>query len=194
MAHVLGRGTPSGGSPALSLGALVVVREAGAGIADCYGDRMSDVDVRSLRLRLGLTQAQVAEQAGVAQPEISAVENGTARATPEARLRVLNAIRALARPEQALTPEVREQAHDLFEQVGATQVAIFGSVARGTAKPGSDIDLVAKFPPEFSLFDMIGLAESLEALIGVSVDIVSDDPRAGEVIEHIRATSVPLVG
>lgn len=80
----------------------------------------------------------------------------------------------------------------LFSTWGATDVAVFGSVARGAAKPGSDIDLVAKSPSGFSLFDMVDLAGALEDLLGVRVDLVSDDSRAGTAIEDIRRTCVPL--
>jgi uncharacterized protein len=154
---------------------------------------VADIDLRELRLRHGLTQAQVAERAGVKQPEVSAIENGGSRATTDGRARILAAIRALAEPTKALTPDVRAAAQRLFEQVGATDVAVFGSLARGTSRPGSDVDLVATFPPEFSLFDLIELSESLETVIGLRVDIVSDDPRSGHVVESIRDGAVPLV-
>ncbi|WP_170286230.1 nucleotidyltransferase family protein [Nocardioides rubriscoriae] len=95
-------------------------------------------------------------------------------------------------PADVLTDNLRAQAQALFDAVGATDVAIFGSVAEGTSQPGSDLDLVAKFPPAFNLFNLIDLTEALEALFGHNVDIVSDDPRAGAGIDEIRATSVPL--
>lgn len=153
---------------------------------------MESTDIRSLRLRFGLTQTQVAERAGVKQPEVSAVESG-GRQTPEARERVLAAIRALARPRDVLTPEVREHALEVFARYGATDVRLFGSVARQTDRPGSDIDFIAKFPDGFSLFAMVALEEALEEVIGLPVDVVSDDPReSGRVLTAINASAVPL--
>ncbi len=149
------------------------------------------MDIRVLRERYRLTQAQVATQAGVKQPEVSAVESGT-RSTPEARTRILKAIRELARPELGLTPDIRAQVLQVFAKYGAEDVRLFGSVVSGTTRPGSDVDLVATFPPTFSLFDLVELESELEDLIGVSVDVVSDDPRAGRAIEQIRNAAVPL--
>jgi predicted nucleotidyltransferase len=152
---------------------------------------VGEVDLKALRQRYGLTQAQVAARAGVKQPEVSAVENRT-RATPEARARILEAIQQLARPEVGLTPDVRAQALQVFATYGAKDVRLFGSVARGSTRPGSDIDFVAKFPPTFSLFQLVDLESELEDVIGLPVDVVSDDPRTGRVLEEIRRTAVPL--
>lgn len=160
-------------------------------IAICYTLRVSNTDLKALRLRYRLTQAQVAERAGVQQPEVSAVENGV-RSTPEAKERVMNAIRGLARPQVGLTADVRATALAIFKAVGATDVRIFGSVASGTDKPGSDIDFVAKFPQGFSLFSLVALEDELEGLLGVRVDVVSDDPRGGRVITEITRTAVAL--
>jgi predicted nucleotidyltransferase/DNA-binding XRE family transcriptional regulator len=153
---------------------------------------MTVSDLKALRLRHRLTQKQVAAYAGMQQPVVSAVENGV-RATPEARARVLAAIRALARPGEGLTHDVRTQALAVFAKYGASDVRIFGSVSKGTDHPGSDIDFVAKFPPGFSLFEMMALEEELEDVIGLPVDVISDDPRAGRVLEAINKSATPLV-
>lgn len=148
-------------------------------------------DVKAVRQRYKLTQAQVAERAGVKQPEVSAVENG-ARSTTGARERTLKAIRDLARPSIGLTPDVRAQALGAFKRFGASEVRIFGSVATGTDRPGSDIDFIAKFPSGFSLFAMFDLQDELEDIIGLPVDVVSDDPRGGRVLAAINRGAVPL--
>lgn len=149
-------------------------------------------DVKAVRQRFKLTQAQVAERAGVKQPEVSAVENGT-RATPGARERTLKAIRELATPGDGLTAEVRARTLDTFMRFGASDVRLFGSVAHGTDRPGSDIDFIATFPSEFSLFAMFDLQDELEDIIGLPVDVVADDPRGGRVLAAINADAVPFV-
>lgn len=55
----------------------------------------------------------------------------------------------------------------------ARKVAVFGSVARGEARPGSDIDFLVDFEPEASLLDHVGLLQDLEDLLGIGVDVVS---------------------
>ena len=56
---------------------------------------------------------------------------------------------------------------------GASNVRVFGSVARGTAGPRSDVDLLVDFEPGRTLSDHIGLWRDLEALLGATVDVVS---------------------
>ena len=40
---------------------------------------------------------------------------------------------------------------------GATNVRVFGSVARGEAGPESDVDFLVDFQPDTSIWEVIGL-------------------------------------
>lgn len=51
-------------------------------------------------------------------------------------------------------------------------MGVFGSVARGTFKEGSDVDIVVELSKRY-LLNRIGLKNSLEAYHGMPVDIVS---------------------
>ena len=53
------------------------------------------------------------------------------------------------------------------------RVRVFGSVARGEDRPGSDIDLLVDFDPGSSLFDLMHLQRELEELLRTAVDVVS---------------------
>lgn len=55
----------------------------------------------------------------------------------------------------------------------ASNVRVFGSVSRGDAGPSSDLDLLVDFDDDASLLDQVGLAQDLEQLLGVTVDVVS---------------------
>lgn len=75
---------------------------------------------------------------------------------------------------------------------GATNPEIFGSTGRGDDHEGSDLDLLVDFAPGTDLIDMVNIKQELEAILGVSVDLV---PRDG-LKKRVRTTAardvVPL--
>ena len=50
---------------------------------------------------------------------------------------------------------------------------IFGSYARGDFREDSDLDLLVDFDDGASLFDLVGLGQYLEEVLGCKVDVVS---------------------
>lgn len=56
---------------------------------------------------------------------------------------------------------------------GVVHAAVFGSVARGEERPGSDVDIAVVLKPDADLFDLAGIAGSLEELLGCHVDVAS---------------------
>lgn len=57
---------------------------------------------------------------------------------------------------------------------GATNLRVFGSVARGDDGGGSDLDLLVDMEPERSFLDIIGLGQALEELLERRVDVLTD--------------------
>ena len=55
---------------------------------------------------------------------------------------------------------------DVARKRWAQRIAVFGSVVRGEAGPGSDLDLLVDFEPGVSLLDHVGLFQDLEELLG----------------------------
>lgn len=152
---------------------------------------MDGVRLRELRTRYGLTQQQVSRAAGMRQPDLSAIENGR-RGSAEARRRVLSAIRSLVRPSTVLDVATRRQLLEIFDRYGASDVRIFGSVARSSDEPGSDLDLIARFPDGFDLFDLMNLEEELEDALGIAVDVVADSPRTDYALSGAKRQAVAL--
>jgi len=143
-------------------------------------------DLRAERERAGLTQAGLAALAGIAQSNLSALESGKRRASPQMieRLR-----RAMRRPSQALD-EHREEVRALIERHGAQNPRVFGSVARGKDTPASDLDLLVSVPPA-NAWRFVSLRPALCDLLGVDVDVVSDNgltPRHRRILDE----AVPL--
>ena len=57
---------------------------------------------------------------------------------------------------------------------GARNVRIFGSVARGETRPESDVDFLVDMEPGRTLLDMGGLLMDLRELLGLEVDVVTE--------------------
>ncbi len=57
---------------------------------------------------------------------------------------------------------------------GVTDFRIFGSVARGTSKEGSDLDVLVQMKPGSTLLDLIGFEQVLEDELGIPVDVVEE--------------------
>lgn len=80
----------------------------------------------------------------------------------------------------------------LAEARGATNIRVFGSAARGEAHSGSDIDFLVDFPPDTSIFTVVGLWRELSELLGCEIDLLTD----GALDDRMKATvlrdAVPL--
>jgi predicted nucleotidyltransferase len=70
-----------------------------------------------------------------------------------------------------LLQQHREAIRDAVRRHRATNPRVFGSVARQEDREGSDLDLLVDPLPQTTLFDLGGLQEELEELLGVHVDV-----------------------
>ncbi|MEI6786623.1 MAG: nucleotidyltransferase family protein [Verrucomicrobiota bacterium] len=80
----------------------------------------------------------------------------------------------------------------LADRHGASEVRIFGSVARGEAGSDSDVDFLVKLAPERSLLDHVALWQELEDLLGRKVDLVSEKALHWLIRDQILKEAVPL--
>ncbi len=70
--------------------------------------------------------------------------------------------------------QLRQKRADILtiaDKYGATNLRIFGSVARGDDRPDSDIDILIDQENRWSLFDHIGMMQDLEDLLECKVDV-----------------------
>ena len=72
-----------------------------------------------------------------------------------------------------LLQEKREDILRIAEKHGASNVRVFGSVARGEAGPDSDVDFLVEVGPVCSSWFPGGLIVDLEDLLGSRVDVVT---------------------
>jgi predicted nucleotidyltransferase len=73
-----------------------------------------------------------------------------------------------------LVKQKRRQVLEIAQRHGAREVRIFGSVARGEAAAGSDLDLLVEMEPGRSLLDLVAVKQDLEELLGCKVDVVTE--------------------
>jgi predicted nucleotidyltransferase len=73
-----------------------------------------------------------------------------------------------------LLSDKREEILKIAAGHGARKVRVFGSVARGEARPDSDIDLLVDLEPGRSLLDIIAIKQDIEDLLGCEVDVVTE--------------------
>ena len=86
----------------------------------------------------------------------------------------------------------RQEILALAEKHGAYDVRIFGSVARGEDDEKSDIDILIKRKPGFSLLDHAGLINDLEDLLSCKVDVVTEMGLKARIKDRVLKEAVPL--
>jgi len=93
--------------------------------------------------------------------------------------------------EQTIGPH-RQSILALCRKYGASNVRIFGSVARGTADSDSDVDFLVDLEPGRSLFDLGGLLTDLQNLLGRQVDVITPDTLRPRIRDGVLREAVAL--
>lgn len=95
-------------------------------------------------------------------------------------------------PASVLSADRRAAILELAREHGATNVRLFGSAARGRARPGSDLDLLVDMQPGRSLLDHIALEQDLEDRLGAPVDVVTERSLHPRIRERVLREATPL--
>ena len=165
--------------------------------------------LRTERRRAGLTQLQLAARTGVPQSTIARIEAGQT----DPRASTLNALlvgcgrsmtaggwrpdasRGVSERGRRYLPEVTRR---IVERFSPSRIILFGSQARGVARPLSDIDLLVVFQTDGDRRERrVAIRTALADLI-VDKDILvvteteATAPRAGSIIEAALKEGVPL--
>lgn len=75
---------------------------------------------------------------------------------------------------------------------GASNVRLFGSVARGEDREDSDVDFLVDMQETRSLFDLIGLQQDIEKAIGRKVDVLTTNGINRYLKDRILNEAAPL--
>jgi hypothetical protein len=88
--------------------------------------------------------------------------------------------------------EKRQEILRIAQAHGATNIRVFGSVARGEEGPESDLDLLVEMKPESSLLDLVSLWQDLEDLLGYKVNVITEGGISPYLRDRIYAEAVLL--
>jgi predicted nucleotidyltransferase len=86
----------------------------------------------------------------------------------------------------------RRAVTDASARRGASNVRVFGSVARGTDVGTSDVDLLVDLEPHVGLLALIGLEREISEILGRDVDIVPAANLKAGLKSQALADAIPL--
>ena len=86
----------------------------------------------------------------------------------------------------------REAIREATKRFNAANPRVFGSVARGEDKDGSDIDILVDALPGSTLFTLGGLQTELETLLKVKVDLVTSGGLRETMRDRILSEAAPI--
>lgn len=91
--------------------------------------------------------------------------------------------------------ELRERRDEILAMAecrGASNVRVFGSVARGDAVEGSDVDFLVDLEPGRNLLDLGGLLMDLRDLLRHDVDVATATGLRPRVAANVLAQAIAL--
>jgi len=161
--------------------------------------------INQVRLLSGLTQAELAKRAGTSQPAVARYEAGQASPSAATLTRLLRAcgydlevrlkktkVSKLSSPLGKKVREHRGEILALAKLHGATNVRVFGSVARGEDHSDSDIDFLVDYPDESKLHTVAQLLIAIEDLLNEKVDVSPTCIMKPEVLAKATLDAIPI--
>lgn len=96
------------------------------------------------------------------------------------------------RPLRELLDAKRDEIKRIVARHHGRSVAVFGSVARGEAVVGSDLDLLVELEPGTRPIELLALGAELEDALGVKVDVGTPGSLRPPLRDEVLAEAVPL--
>ena len=91
-----------------------------------------------------------------------------------------------------LLEQHRSQIREVTSRFAVVNPRVFGSVLHGQDADGSDFDLLVDPLPGTTLFDLGGLQDELEELLGIPVDLLTPGDLPKKFRTAVLAEAIPL--
>lgn len=95
------------------------------------------------------------------------------------------------RPSEVLEAN-RDAVREAVSRYRTTNPRVFGSVLHGTDTEESDIDILVDKLPGMTLFDLGGLFEDLQAILGPKIDLVTPAELPKKFRDKVIAEARPI--
>jgi predicted nucleotidyltransferase len=168
--------------------------------------------LRQARFDANLSQVDLAARAGTSQSALARYETGAALPTLPTLERLLAAcgrrleIQTPPAQPSAPTSSVRGQLGlqaeklrrrrrrllDAADRHGISRLRAFGSLARGEANTGSDVDLLVDLKPGRTLIDLAGFRREAGEILDLPVDVATVDMLKERIRDEVLAEALPL--
>lgn len=159
----------------------------------------------SVRQSAGLTQGELAQRAGTSQSAIARYENGNAEPSTSTLLRLLRVagydldVTVRKSTTSDLSSDRAQKIRlskaairRIMKKAGASNIRLFGSVARGEDNPNSDVDFLVDFDISRGLLPIVGLNRELSKLLGERVEVSPVGALKADVLKNALAEAIPL--
>ena len=95
---------------------------------------------------------------------------------------------------QCSVSAIKKKALPILKRHAVKRASIFGSVARGSAKAGSDVDFLIEYQGKNkSLFDLVDLKSDLEKTLDRKVDVITYHSIYWRIRERILAEQIVIL-
>jgi predicted nucleotidyltransferase len=168
--------------------------------------------LRQARFDANLSQVDLAARAGTSQSALARYETGAALPTLPTLERLLAAcgrrleiqtppaqpsaptssVRSQLGPQAKKLRRQRRRLLDAANRHGVSHLRAFGSLARGEAKAGSDVDLLVDLKPGRTLLDLTAFRREAAEILDLPVDVATTDMLKERIRNKVLSEALPL--
>jgi uncharacterized protein len=168
--------------------------------------------IHQARLDANLSQVDLATRAGTSQSALARYETGAALPTLPTLERLLAAcgrrleiktplarrpgpsssVRSRLGPQADRLRRQRRRLLDAAEKHGVGHLRAFGSLARGEATTGSDVDLLVDLKPGHTLLDLAAFRREAAEILDLPVDVATADMLKDRIRDEVLSEALPL--